>query len=85
MLTLCITLRESGVGKTTLSINLGLVAAGRRVLPLDGDLGLANLNVLLGIVPRFTIQDVVRGERTLAQIITPTTTRTADSGAFCAG
>ena len=73
MLTLCITSGKGGVGKTTLSINLGLamVAAGRRVLLLDGDLGLANLNVLLGIVPRFTIQDVVRGERTLAQVVTP--------------
>jgi flagellar biosynthesis protein FlhG len=74
MLTLCITSGKGGVGKTTLSINLGLamVAAGRRVLLLDGDLGLANLNVMLGIMPRFTIQDVVRGERTLSQIVTPT-------------
>jgi flagellar biosynthesis protein FlhG len=70
----CITSGKGGVGKTTLAINLGIamVRTGRRVVLLDGDLGLANLNVLLGIIPKFTIQDVVRGEKTLAQIVMPT-------------
>ncbi|WP_295586138.1 AAA family ATPase [uncultured Lamprocystis sp.] len=74
MRTFCITSGKGGVGKTTLAINLGIAMArtGRRILLLDGDLGLANLNVLLGIIPKFTIQDVVRGEKTLAQVIMPT-------------
>ncbi|WP_240905773.1 P-loop NTPase [Thiorhodococcus mannitoliphagus] len=74
MRTLCITSGKGGVGKTTLAINLGIAIAraGRKVLLLDGDLGLANLNVLLGIIPRFTLHDVVRGQRSLAQIIMPT-------------
>lgn len=74
MRTFCITSGKGGVGKTTMSINLGIAMAraGRRVLLLDGDLGLANLNVLLGVIPRFTLQDVARGDRTLAEIIIPT-------------
>ncbi|MBK1717829.1 AAA family ATPase [Thiocystis violacea] len=74
MRTLCVTSGKGGVGKTTLSINLGIAIAraGRKVLLLDGDLGLANLNVMLGIIPKLTIHDVVRGQKTLAQIVMPT-------------
>ncbi|NEX19410.1 MinD/ParA family protein [Thiorhodococcus mannitoliphagus] len=74
MRTLCVTSGKGGVGKTTLSVNLGIAMAraGRRVLLLDGDLGLANLNVMLGVIPRFTIQDVVRGQKTLDQIVIQT-------------
>ncbi|MBB1125671.1 MinD/ParA family protein [Thiospirillum jenense] len=71
---LCITSGKGGVGKTTMAINLGIAIAnaGRRVLLMDGDLGLANLNVLLGIVPKLTIHDVVHGRKTLPQIIIST-------------
>lgn len=74
MRTLCVTSGKGGVGKTTLSINLGIAIAqtGRRVLLLDGDLGLANLNVMLGIIPKLTIHDLVRGHKTLEQIVIPT-------------
>ncbi|EXJ13773.1 MinD/ParA family protein [Imhoffiella purpurea] len=74
MRTLCVTSGKGGVGKTTLSINLGIAIArtGRRVLMLDGDLGLANLNVMLGIIPKLTIHDVVRGHKTLSEIVMPT-------------
>lgn len=74
MRTLCVTSGKGGVGKTTLSVNLGIAIArtGRRVLLLDGDLGLANLNVMLGVIPKFTIHDVVRGHKTLDQIVIPT-------------
>lgn len=74
MRTLCVTSGKGGVGKTTLSINLGIALArsGRKVLLLDGDLGLANLNVMLGIIPKHTIHDVIRGHKTLAQIVIPT-------------
>lgn len=64
---------KGGVGKTTLSINLGaaLAHSGQRVLLLDGDFGLANIDVQLGLTPRYTLQHVLSGERTLAEIIQP--------------
>ena len=74
MRSLCITSGKGGVGKTTLAINLGIAIArrGQRVLLIDGDLGMANLNVQLGVNPRFTIQDVVRGRKALNQVILST-------------
>lgn len=62
---------KGGVGKTCVSVNLatGLAAAGRRVVLLDGDLGLANVDVLLGLSPRYTLAHVLSGERTLDEIL----------------
>ncbi len=69
--TICVTSGKGGVGKTTLSVNLGLAMAaeGHKVVLLDGDLGLANINVQLGISPEYNIMDVVKGRKTLAQIV----------------
>ncbi len=55
---------KGGVGKTTLVANLALrlQSRGRRTLILDGDLGMANVDIHLGIVPRRTLHDVVLGE-----------------------
>lgn len=54
---------KGGVGKTNLVTNLAVAAAGLggRVLLVDGDLGLANVDVLLGLVPAFTVADVLEG------------------------
>src|SRR5688572_20720304 len=62
---------KGGVGKTSVSVNLatGLAAAGKRVVLLDGDLGLANVDVLLGLSPRYTLAHVLSGERTLDEIL----------------
>jgi flagellar biosynthesis protein FlhG len=62
---------KGGVGKTSVSVNLatGLAAAGRRVVLMDGDLGLANVDVLLGLSPRYTLAHVLSGERTLDEIL----------------
>ena len=62
---------KGGVGKTSVSVNLatGLAASGRRVVLLDGDLGLANVDVLLGLSPRYTLAHVLSGERTLDEIL----------------
>ena len=62
---------KGGVGKTTVSVNLAAALAqrGHRALLLDGDLGLANVDVLLGISPRWSLAHVLSGERTLEEII----------------
>jgi flagellar biosynthesis protein FlhG len=62
---------KGGVGKTSVSVNLAtaLAASGKRVVLLDGDLGLANADVFLGLSPRYTLAHVMSGERTLDEIL----------------
>ena len=52
---------KGGVGKTNVSVNLSvaLAAAGSNVMLLDADLGLANVDVLLGLKPKNTLSDVL--------------------------
>jgi flagellar biosynthesis protein FlhG len=58
------------VGKTTVVANLAVALARRRrrVLILDADLGLANIDVVLGLNPSYTLQHVLRGERSIADV-----------------
>ncbi len=71
---LTITSGKGGVGKSSLSVNLGLalVKAGKKVLLFDADLGMANVNVLLGIIPKFNLYHVIKGHKTLREIIIST-------------
>lgn len=66
---------KGGVGKTVLTVNIaiGLAKKGYKVLVFDGDLGLGNVNVLLGIHPKFNISHVAKGHKTLPEVILQTT------------
>jgi flagellar biosynthesis protein FlhG len=70
---IAVTSGKGGVGKTNVVVNLavGLARAGKRVLVLDADLGLGNIDVLLGLVPRFTLEHVLCGSHHLSDIIIP--------------
>ena len=63
---------KGGVGKTWLSITLAHALANRdkRVLLFDGDLGLANLDIQLGLMPKNDLGGVIGGKTTLGQAIT---------------
>lgn len=65
-----VTSGKGGVGKTNFTINFALALAerGERVAILDADLGMANVNVALGMAVRSTLHDVVLGHRTLTEV-----------------
>ena len=62
---------KGGVGKTNISVNFALALAtrGKRVLLFDADMGLANVDVMLGIIPQFTLLHVLNGQKKLPEII----------------
>jgi flagellar biosynthesis protein FlhG len=65
---------KGGVGKTVITANLAaaLSSTGRRILVVDADLGLANLDIILNVVASFTIQDLFKGTCTLDDVILTT-------------
>lgn len=62
---------KGGVGKTWFSITLthALAKAGKKVLLFDGDLGLANVDVQLGLMPKRDLNDVIRGRLSLDKVV----------------
>lgn len=62
---------KGGVGKTNVSVNLAIALAEleRRVVLLDADLGLANVDVVLGLHPPYDLSHVIRGERELPEVV----------------
>jgi flagellar biosynthesis protein FlhG len=70
---MAVTSGKGGVGKTFVSANLAAALAqrGKRVLVLDADLGLANLDVVLNLFPKVTLHDVFTGKNTLEEAILP--------------
>ncbi|PCH98756.1 MAG: cobyrinic acid a,c-diamide synthase [Alphaproteobacteria bacterium] len=70
---------KGGVGKTWFSITLShaLARQGKRVLLFDGDLGLANVDVQLGLMPKRDLNDVIRGRLSLDKVV-----QTYEEGGF---
>jgi flagellar biosynthesis protein FlhG len=62
---------KGGVGKTNLVANLALYFAGinKKVLILDADLGLSNIDVLLGVTPQYNLKHVLAGTKSINEII----------------
>ena len=69
-----ITSGKGGVGKTNVSVNLALAYArlGKKVVVMDADLGLANVNIMLNMVPKFNLYDMIRKGKTMKEIIVET-------------
>lgn len=66
-----ITSGKGGVGKTNITANLAYLLAGlkKKTLILDADCGLANIDLILGLTPKYNLYHVLKGERTLREAI----------------
>nr|MDA3850359.1 MinD/ParA family protein [Spirochaetaceae bacterium] len=65
---------KGGVGKTNMSINMALAYArrGKKVVVLDADLGLANVNVILGVIPKYNLYHVIKKQKRISDILLDT-------------
>jgi flagellar biosynthesis protein FlhG len=68
---IAVTSGKGGVGKTNVVANLGyaLTRLNKRVLVLDADIGLANMDVLLGLTPKYNLQHVLSGEKLISEVV----------------
>ncbi len=65
---------KGGVGKTNLSVNMAIAYArlGKRVVVMDADLGLANVNIMLNMIPKYNLYHVIRKQKTMREILLDT-------------
>ncbi len=72
--TIAVSSGKGGVGKTNIAINLALSYAqlGKKVVVMDADLGLANVNVMMGIIPKYNLYHVIRKQKKMRDIIQDT-------------
>ncbi len=72
VLRISVTSGKGGVGKSNFALNTSIVLAslGQKVLLIDADTNLANLDILLGLNPPYYLSDVITGDRTMKEIIT---------------
>jgi len=65
---------KGGVGKTNVSVNMALAYAriGKKVIVMDADLGLANVNVMLNMIPKYNLYHVIRKQKTMREILLDT-------------
>ena len=68
---ICVSSGKGGVGKTSITVNVSvaLARAGKRVLLVDGDLGLANVDIVLGLSVKHTVRETVEEGASLADIL----------------
>ncbi len=68
---MAVTSGKGGVGKTNVTVNLAVAMGklGKRVLILDADLSLGNVDVLLGLTPKYTLDDVINGDRRVSEVM----------------
>jgi len=65
---------KGGVGKTNIAVNMGIAFAklGKKVIIMDADLGLANVNVCLGIIPKYNLYQLIKKQKRMKDIIIDT-------------
>jgi len=68
---MAVTSGKGGVGKSNIAVNLAIAYSqlGKKVILIDGDLGMANVNVLMGIVPQYNLMHVINHKKTMKDII----------------